>query len=218
MIKAVIFDMDGLMFDTEFLVIKGWDYAGEKLGYGKLGYMIYKAIGTNSQKTKEIFYEEFGDKVDVDKLTECTREFVYKYYEENGVPEKPYLHEAIEFLHNSGYKLAVASSSRRQTVESHIKGAGLIDYFNAIVCGDMITKSKPDPEIYLKAAQELNVKPEECIALEDSPNGIKSAYNANMQVIMIPDLVKPTEEIKKLITTELKDLGEFISFVKEKYN
>ena len=82
----------------------------------------------------------------------------------------------------------------------------------------MITKSKPDPEIYLKAAQELNVKPEECIALEDSPNGIKSAYNANMQVIMIPDLVKPTEEIKKLITAELKDLGQFISFVKEKYN
>ena len=85
--KAVIFDMDGLMFDTESLVVKGWDYAGEKLGVGKLGYMVNKTLGVNHEKTKEIFYEDFKDAVDVEKLTEITREYVYAYYDKYGTPE-----------------------------------------------------------------------------------------------------------------------------------
>lgn len=214
--KAVVFDMDGLMFDTEFLVAEGWDYAGEKLGVGKLGYMVNKTLGVNHQKTKEIFYEDFGDKVDTEKLTELTREYVYDYYSKHGVPEKPFLHETIDYLKNNGYKMAVASSSRKETVHKHLKNAKIFDYFDAIVCGDMITCSKPDPEIYLKACNLLNEKPEDCYALEDSPNGIRSAYNANMFPVMIPDLIEPSDEISKLYRIKLNSLNDFITYLENK--
>lgn len=212
--KAVIFDMDGLMFDTESLVVKGWDYAGEKLGVGKLGYMVNKTLGVNHEKTKEIFYEDFKDAVDVEKLTEITREYVYSYYDKYGTPEKPYLHEVLNFLKENNFKLAVASSSRKQTVLKHLKSANILDYFQAIICGDMISNSKPHPEIYLKACEALNEDPSNCYALEDSPNGIRSAHAAKMVPIMIPDLIEPNEEIKKLYKVKLNSLGEFITYIK----
>ena len=212
--KAVIFDMDGLMFDTESLVVKGWDYAGEKLGVGKLGYMVNKTLGVNHEKTKEIFYEDFKDAVDVEKLTEITREYVYAYYDKYGTPEKPYLHEVLNFLKENNFKLAVASSSRKQTVLKHLKSANILDYFQAIICGDMISNSKPHPEIYLKACKALNEDPSNCYALEDSPNGIRSAHAAKMVPIMIPDLIEPNEEIKKLYKVKLNSLGEFITYIK----
>lgn len=212
--KAVVFDMDGLMFDTEFLVVKGWDYAGEKLGVGKLGYMVNKTLGVNHEKTKEIFYEDFQDKVDVEKLTELTREYVYAYYDKHGTPEKPYLHETLNFLKDNNYKMAVASSSRKETVLKHLKNAKILDYFEAVICGDMISNSKPHPEIYLKACNALKEKPSNCYALEDSPNGIKSANAAGMVPIMIPDLIEPDDEIKKLYKAKLNSLGEFITYLK----
>ena len=215
--KTVIFDMDGLMFDTEFLVEEGWDFAGQKLGVGKLGYMISKTLGVNAEKTKEIFFEEFGDKVDIDELTRHTREYVYDYYAKNGVPVKPYLQKLLEYLKENGYKMAVASSSRRQSVMHHLENTKVVDYFDAIICGDMIEHSKPAPDIYLKAAEELNVNPEECYALEDSPNGIRSAKSAGMKVIMVPDMIKPTEDIKSLLDAEFEDLGQVIQYLKNEF-
>lgn len=217
MSKAVIFDMDGLMFDTEFLVKEGWDIMGEKLGYGKLGYMINRTLGVNAKKSKEVFFEEFGHKVNFDELTEHTREYAYKYYDENGVPVKKGLYELLKYLKDKNYKLAVASSSRRESVIHHIEDAKVSEYFDAIVCGDMIENSKPNPEIYLRAARELNVEPKNCIALEDAPNGIKAASKAGMKVIMIPDMIEATDEIKEMVTVELEHLGEVIDYL-ESFN
>lgn len=211
--KAVIFDMDGLMFDTEFLVKEGWDIVGKKLGFGELGYMINKTLGVNAKKAKEIFFEEFQHKVDVDELTKYTREYAYKYYDKNGVPVKKGLYELLKYLKDKNYKLAVASSSRRESVMHHIEDAKVSEYFDAIVCGDMIQNSKPDPEIYLRAAKELNVEPNNCIALEDAPNGIKAAYKAGMKVIMIPDMIEATEETKKMLTVQFEHLGEVIEYL-----
>lgn len=208
--KAVIFDMDGLMFDTEFLVVKAWDKVGQDLGVGKLGFMINKALGTNADKTRELFYEEFKGKVDYDQVTKLSREYIYDYYDKNGIPVKEGLYELLDYLKEKKYKLAVASSSRRESVLHHIEDAKVTDYFDAIVCGDMIKKSKPAPDIYLKAAEELGVDPSECIALEDSPNGIRSANNAGMKVIMVPDLVKPDKEISDIIYLKLDNLKQAI--------
>lgn len=214
--KAVVFDMDGLMFDTESLVVKGWDYAGYKLGYGKLGYMVQKTLGANYDKSKQIFYNNFKDKVDFDKLVAITREYVYDYYDKYGTPQKPYLKETLNFLKVNGYKLAVASSSRKVTVYRHLKDSGVFDFFDAIVCGDMVKNSKPDPEIYLKACNLLKEDPKDCYALEDSPNGIKSAYYANMFPVMIPDIVQPSEDIKHYYNLKLNNLNEFIEYIKRK--
>lgn len=211
--KAVIFDMDGLMFDTEFLVVKAWDKVGQDLGVGKLGFMINRTLGTNADKTKKLFYEEFGDKVDYEELTKLTREYVYDYYDKNGIPVKEGLYELLYYLKEKKYKLAVASSSRRKSVLHHLEDAKVTNYFDAIVCGDMIKHSKPAPDIYLKAAEELGVDPSKCIAFEDSPNGIRSANNAGMEVIMVPDLVMPDKEISEIIYLKLDNLKQAIEIL-----
>ena len=184
----VIFDMDGLMFDTEKVFIKAWDYAGEKIGIGKAGYMVYKTLGMSIVASYEIWNEEFGDRYNQEELRKYTKEFLKNYYENNKVPVKQGLYVLLEYLKNANAKLAVASSSPRWEVEKHLNDAGIIDYFSAIICGDMVEKSKPAPDIYIKACEMLNENPEECIAFEDSKNGLLSAYRAGCKPIMVPDL------------------------------
>ena len=114
----------------------------------------------------------------------------------------------MEYLKNANAKLAVASSSPRWEVEKHLNDAGIIDCFSAIICGDMVEKSKPAPDIYIKACEMLNENPEECIALEDSKNGLLSAYRAGCKPIMVPDLWQPDEEILQIIKGKYSDLEQ----------
>ena len=204
----VIFDMDGLMFDTERVFIEAWDYAGEMMGVGKAGYMVYKTLGMNSVASYEIWKEEFGDRYNQKDLSKYTREFFKKYYEENKVPVKSGLYILLEYLKKEKAKLAVASSSSRLVVEKYLTHAGIIDCFSVIICGDMIEKSKPEPDIYIKACEMLSEDPENCIALEDSKNGLLSAYKAGCKPIMIPDLWQPDDEILKIIKGKYADLEE----------
>lgn len=196
------------MFDTERVFIKAWDYAGEMLGIGKAGYMVYKTLGMNIVMSYKIWKEEFGEHYNQEELHKYTKEFLKKYYEENKVPVKPGLYVLLEYLEKSGYKMAVATSSPRWEVEKHLIDSGIIDYFSAIVCGDMVEKSKPEPDIYLKACEMLKTKPEECIALEDSKNGLLSAYRAGCKPIMVPDLWQPDKEILQIIKGKYSDLEQ----------
>lgn len=204
----VIFDMDGLMFDTERVFIEAWDYAGEMMGVGKAGYMVYKTLGMNSVASYEIWKEEFGNKYNQKDLSKYTKEFIEKYYRENKVPIKTGLYTLLEYLKKEKAKLAVASSSSRVVVEKNLDDAGVKDYFSVIICGDMIKKSKPEPDIYLKACEMLNENPKDCIALEDSKNGLLSAYRAGCKPIMVPDLWQPDEEILQIIKGKYSDLIE----------
>ena len=120
----------------------------------------------------------------------------------------PQCRELLEYLKNANAKLAVASSSPRWEVEKHLNDAGIIDCFSAIICGDMVEKSKPAPDIYIKACEMLNENPEECIALEDSKNGLLSAYRAGCKPIIVPDLWQPDEEILQIIKGKYSDLEQ----------
>ena len=204
----VIFDMDGLMFDTEKVFIKAWDYAGDKIGIGKAGFMVYKTLGMNIAASYNVWKEEFGDRYDQAELKKYTKEFLKKYYDENTVPVKKGLYILLDFLKSKQCKMAVASSSPRWEVEKHLKDAGVKDYFLDIICGDMIKNSKPAPDIYLKACELIDAEPTECYALEDSKNGLLSAYRAGCKPIMIPDLWQPDEEIMKIITAKYDDLEQ----------
>jgi len=124
------------------------------------------------------------------------------------VPVKKGLYTLLEYLKKVNARLAVASSSPKWEVEKHLKDAGIRDYFSVIVCGDMVEKSKPEPEIYLKACELLKVKPQECIALEDSKNGLLSAYRAGCKPIMVPDLWQPDEETLQIIKAKYSDLEQ----------
>ena len=209
--KAVIFDMDGVMFDTESVCMKSWDTVGKEMGIGKAGYMVYKTLGMTAEAAIEILQNEFGKDFDARLFKQKGRECSYKYFNDFGVPEKPFLHEALDYLKSKDYKLAVASSTSSDSVFHHLKEKNITDYFDTVICGDMIKNSKPAPDIYLKACEELGERAENCIAVKDSKNGILSAYRAGMNVIMIPDLWQGEEKIDKLLFAKLKSLNDIKS-------
>ena len=206
--NAVVFDMDGVMFDTESVCMKAWDTVGEEMGIGKAGYMVYKTLGMTAESAIKVLQNEFGVDFDERLFKQKGREFSYKYFDEFGVPEKPFLHETLNYLKNKGYKLAVASSTSSDSVFHHLNEKNITAYFDKVICGDMIKNSKPAPDIYLKACEELGENPANCIAIEDSKNGILSAKNADMNVIMIPDLWHGDDDTDKLLFAKLKSLGE----------
>lgn len=204
----IVFDMDGLMFDTEKVFIMAWDYAGERMGIGKAGYMVYNTLGMNIVSSYNVWREKFGERYDQEELRKYTKEFLQKYYSENTVPVKKGLYNLLDYLRENSCKMAVASSSPRWEVEKHLKDANVYEYFIGFVCGDMVQNSKPDPEIYLKACELLGANPSECYALEDSKNGLLSAYRAGCKPIMVPDLWQPDDEILKIIVGKYNDLDE----------
>ncbi len=206
--NAVIFDMDGLMFDTGKVFALAWDYAGEKTGIGKAGYMLRKTQGMGFTAARELWGDEFGNSYDEEGMRRHTREFLLKYYAANRVPAKEGLYILLNYLRNKGSRLAVASSSPGWEVENHLRKAGIWDYFQVIVCGEMVKHSKPAPDIYIKACELLREEPENCFALEDSRNGILSACGAGCKTVMVPDLWQPDEATENMLFGRFANLEE----------
>ena len=205
-IKAAVFDMDGLMFDTERLAMAAWDYAGEKMGLGKAGYMVMKTLGVTAERADEIWREEFGSNVDTKAMRRYGREFTDNFYEHNKVPVKYGLYELLDWLKSAGIKTAVASSSTRRAVLRNLESAGITDKFDIIVSGEMA-------DIYLKACELLGESPKDCIALEDSRNGLWAAHNAGCRVIMVPDLWQADEETENVLWKKFTNLLEVRNFL-----
>ena len=125
-----------------------------------------------------------------------------------GLPEKPGVHEILEYLKENRIPTALASSTRRTAVMEHLDRAGITSYFQKIICGDMVEHGKPAPDIYLKACEELGAAPGQALAVEDSFNGIRSAYAAGLYTVMVPDQLPPTEEILALVDKKCDSLTE----------
>lgn len=212
--KAVVFDMDGVIFDTEPLVMKVWEELGKIHHFDHVKKVCYECLGTNRETSKRIFLKHYGEDFPYDEYAKESSVIYHERYDGN-VPLKPGVHELLTYLKDNQYRLALASSTRAYTVKLQLKNAGLIDYFEAIITGDMVTASKPDSMIYLKACEAIHVKPEETYAIEDSYNGIRSAYNARMRSIMVPDLKAPDGEMEEKSTVILKDLYEVMDYLKK---
>ncbi len=197
MIRGVIFDKDGVMVDTERLFQELWcQIMGEK-GQEEHREAVTYCIGLNGPATQARLDEEFGDGFDywsvlreVDRRTKAT-------FDEQGVPVKPGLYRLLDDLDEAGLPYVLATSSRRESTLSQLQSIGVLDRFQDIVTGDMVKKGKPDPDIFLLAAEKLSLPPEECVVLEDSLHGIRAAYLAGCVPIMIPDLQAPGPETKK---------------------
>ncbi len=213
MIKGAIFDMDGLMFDSERLVCSIWQEMMDENGY-KFNVDIFKnTIGLRQDKSKEFYTSLYGEDFDYDGFKIQSRQRFYKRIEKDGVPIKKGLFELLDFLKDNNIKMAVATSTSAKTALKVIKKAGVYDYFDSFVCGDDVKNGKPHPEVFLTAAERIGVPPEECVAFEDSINGIKSAFAANMTAVMVPDFLQPTDEIKPKISLLCKSLDEAIAFI-----
>lgn len=215
MIEAIVFDLDGLLFDSERIVQRSWEDTGDKLGYPKLGSHIYNTLGKNIVARREYFIQTFGEDFPFDDFALMTRARFYEIVEEEGLPVKAGVRELLEYGKENGYKMAVATSSRRPYAENNLKNAGIYEYFDGMICGDMVSHSKPDPEVYLKACAQIGAEPKNSIALEDAPNGIRAACAAGMYPIMVPDLVQPDKEIESLLYKKCETLLDVITLLEE---
>jgi HAD superfamily hydrolase (TIGR01509 family) len=208
-IEAVIFDMDGLMFDTERLYFDVWNEIMAEFGY-IFDLEMYKAtVGLRKDAARQWFFNTYGAGFEFEVLMKrASAESALRE-----IPIKPRLFELLQYLKDAGVKLAVATSTGQNSAEKTLKSAGAYKYFDAFIFGNSVKNGKPDPEIYLTAAKILNVEPQKCIALEDSINGIRSAFAAKMIAIMVPDLITPTPEMKKLAAYICVDLNEARSVI-----
>lgn len=213
MIKTIVFDMDGTLIDSEALIMKAWQILAAQDGIADIEETLIRCIGVTSAETEAIFYQVYGNDFPYQKYRTQGSKLYRAEIEKNGLPVKPGVYELFDFLKKNDFRIGLASSTREQIVRSEMESIGLLDFFEVIVCGDMVTHSKPHPEIYLKSCELLNVPPCDCYAVEDSPNGIRSAYRAGMKPLMVPDLVAPDEEIRKLLFKECKDLLEVRDFL-----
>lgn len=213
-VEAVVFDMDGLIFDSERVVQRSWNDAGEILGYGRIGEHIYNTLGFNVKRREQYFKSVYGADFKMEEFNQITRERFHEIVGQEGLGVKPGVRELLEYLKSRGIKTAVATSSRKEYSTRILTEAGLMRYFDGAVFGDMVENAKPDPEIYLKACDAIGAKPENSVALEDAPAGIRAAHAAGMTPLMIPDLVEPDEEIKKLYFRKFNSLLEVLEFLR----
>ena len=207
--QAVVFDMDGVIFDTERLVIEFWKEVAKKHNIPNVEHTCIQCLGTNRVRTREIFLENYG----ADYRAEVT-ELFNTHYKGVPLPTKPGVRELLSYLQEQDIKVGLASSTAQHLVRDEIGTAGLLPYFQTLVCGDMVEHSKPAPDIFLKACEILNADPTKSIAIEDSFNGIRSAHCAGMTPIMVPDQVQPTDEIRALAFHVMPSLLDVLNWLK----
>lgn len=206
--KGFIFDMDGTMFDTEGISLDAYDTVGEMFGIRlseteKLGF-----LGLPSEKIAQRFYTLFGEDFDWQAFRKKKMEVQNAVIAEIGVPIKAGLFEMLQYAKENHILCAVATSTSAERAMPLLAGAGVLDAFGAVICGDQITRGKPNPDIFLRAAEELGLSPEECVVFEDSRNGILAAKAAGMFSILIPDKIAPDAEMWQAADLLCKDLIE----------
>ena len=205
---GVIFDMDGLMFDTERLGLEGWKKAGRILGYPIGAEMVARIRGCNRTDAEKMFKERYGENFDYGRAREIRLNYAAREIEDNGLPVKPGLYSLLEFLKNRELPMAVATACDSKTAHGNLEKAGIQEYFKAVICGDEIRHAKPWPDIFICAAKRLGTGCGNTIVFEDSVNGIEAAYRAGCIPVMVPDLTVPDEAVQKKCFCVINSLCE----------
>ena len=204
--RAVIFDMDGVIFDSERMVLVCWEKLAEKYHLSRMREAYMPCIGVNDARMKEIMKEFYGRDFPHDAFREEASALFHEMVRQEGLPVKKGVRELLAYLTKRNIPVGLASSTRLALVTEELTAAGLYEYFQAVTGGDQLKRSKPNPDIYLMACEKLGVRPEETYAVEDSYNGIRAAYSAGMMPVMVPDLLQPTEEMYEKSVAVLEDL------------
>jgi HAD superfamily hydrolase (TIGR01509 family) len=209
--SAVIFDKDGTLMDTEGIHVGCWEEVSRERGYGHLDFMavIKKTIGCVKKDCVRILLETFGNDFPADDLLAASSA-LYKQRTRDHVPLKAGAEDTVRWLYRRRIPYAIASSSSQETIASNLRVSGLHPYFEHFVGGNQVKNGKPDPEIFLMTADLLKVRPQECLVFEDSLNGAVAALRAKMRVVIVPDLVEITPEVRKEAHHVLDSLKEAI--------
>lgn len=194
-VEAVIFDMDGVIFDTESVYLDIWTKVFNKYKY-KLERDVYISVmGTGRKNVMKVFTNRYGEDLPILDMYKEKDEMLLQVIESGQVPMKKGANEILKSLKDSGFKIALATSAKRERLKKQLKMSEIEWIFDTIVCGDDVINGKPNPEIFLKAAKNISVNPENCVVIEDSVAGIKAAHSAEMIAIHVEDLKKADKEI-----------------------
>ncbi len=213
LVKAVLFDLDGTLTDTEKYYQKAWPKALSHFGYKMEDWMPLELRSLGRPFAPAKFKEWFGEDFDYNEVREYRKGLVEELIKEGGIPLKPGAKEILTWLRQQGILTALVTANGYNRAERYLKKIDLFDYFDRIICADMVKQGKPAPDIYAFACSELGLSPDETFAVEDSPNGVTSAYLAGCKVIMVPDLTQPDEELSKKLFKKVDKLEDIKSLI-----
>lgn len=213
MVSGIIFDMDGILIDSERQSNEGWLWAAGQLGVDMPMWLIDSFKGAPAELCCKFFDDYYKGVIDYWEAKELRTQHVYKIRETEGIPVKKGVKDIFEYIRNNGLKCAVATSTRRESAEKTLHEIGVWDYLDAVVYGDEVEHGKPEPDIFLRAAKAIGVNPSEAVVVEDSINGIKAGYAADMRVVHIPDTIAIDDDIRKLTYMVCDDLNGLIDVV-----
>lgn len=213
-IKGLLFDMDGLILDTEKLYTRFWMEAANALGYPMTREQALGMRSLSREFGAAKLQSYFDKPVNYEEVKQKRIELMDAFIEEEGVEAKAGVQELMAYLKENGIKAAIATSSPLERTEKYLQSVGLKDAFDKLISGYMVKKGKPEPDIYQLAAAELGLAPQECLALEDSPSGILSASRAGCFPVMIPDQDQPAAETEELLFAKADRLDQVISLLR----
>ena len=214
MIKAIIFDMDGLMIDSERVTFECYQERLKDMNL-TMDEEFYKTLlGKPIKGIYQRFYDVYGNDFPIQNVIQDVHQLMAERFETEGVPVKKGRIELLHYLKDNNYKTIVATSSNRDRVDKILAQAKITEFFDDSICGDEVTKGKPNPEVFLKSCQKLGVNVDEAIVLEDSEAGIQASYDANIKVICIPDMKYPEKQYEEKTFKILKDLTEVTVYLK----
>ena len=213
--KAVLFDMDGVIFDSERAVLAVWRELAAEQDLPGIGEVFLQCVGTNKRRTEEILLAAYPG-LDFRAFDGEVRRRFRARYDGGRLPVKPGTEQILRALRERSVPLALASSTDSAVVRRELEEAGLLRYFDAVIGGDQVHVSKPNPEIFLLAAKALDTAPEDCFVVEDSFNGIRAARAAGMHSVMVPDLLPPDGEMEQLAEVILPDLNAAEGYIIER--
>lgn len=213
MIKAVIFDMDGVLIDTEKHYYEAWIQAATEAGFEFTGEHALMLRSCDANRASEMMKGIFGETFDYFSIRERRREIVKDRLAQYGLEAKPGIDRLLSYLHGRDIKTAVATATPLELTKQHLTHIGIYDLFDKVVSAKEVEHGKPAPDVYLYACEMIGEDPKDCLAVEDSPNGILSAYTAGLKPVMVPDLTQPDEELKKYLFSCQNSLADIIELI-----
>jgi HAD superfamily hydrolase (TIGR01509 family) len=213
-VEAVLFDMDGLLLDTEAVYIEAYQTAARTIGVAMPMALCHSMVGVPTPECEILIQAHFGPDFSVDDFQACFKQHARQRLDDH-VPIKAGAPELLDYLGGRGLPLAIATSSHVTTAERHLGRAGLLGHFRTIATRYDVERAKPHPDVYLEAARRLGVAPEHCIAFEDSNVGLSAAHAAGTMAIMVPDILPPTPEVRAKCLKVIPDLHAALRLLRE---